>query len=172
MLRIAIDLDDTIFIWGRTHEKKFNCNLYNMTEKEITDQVKQCKYDKEFWSNLPLLERPDFEPTLYATKRINSKNYTKACLLKHSLPIKPIYQQTDMKDNKARIIKGHCDVLIDDSWFNVCQCLSVGFPALLITRDHNAHIDTRWRVNKLNYKEIEQKYAELSRAMQSKNFKY
>ena len=66
-------------------------------------------------------------------------------------------------DNKGRIIKGRCDVLIDDSWFNVQQCLAVGVPALLITRPHNAHIDTPYRVNHLKYKEIEQKYNELFR---------
>jgi hypothetical protein len=55
------------------------------------------------------------------------------------------------------------DILIDDSWFNVQQCLSVGVPALLITRPHNAHINTPYRVNHLRYEEIEQKYNELFR---------
>ena len=162
-LRIALDCDDTIFVWRESHEKKFGCKLADLKDHEITAQVATCKYDKAFWENLPLLERPDFEPWIYATKRINSKVYTRACLRKHGLPVKPIYQEYTQEDNKARIIKGRCDVLIDDSWFNVQQCLSVGIPALLITRPFNKHIDTPYRVDHLKYNEIVNKYNELFR---------
>ena len=162
-LRIAIDLDDTVFKWQSAHEEKFGCKLSTLSDDEITKQVNTLRLDKEFWSNLDLLERPDFVYEIIATKRINPKAYTRACLAKHNLPIKPIYQIYSQADNKGRIIKGRCDVLIDDSWFNVQQCLAVGVPALLITRPHNAHIDTPYRVNHLKYKEIEQKYYELFR---------
>lgn len=162
-LKIALDCDDTIFVWRESHEKKFGCRLSELSNEEITEQVALCKYDKEFWSNLPLLEAPDFIPEIYATKRINSKIYTRACLNKYKLPIRPIYQIYNQNDNKARIIKGHCDVLIDDSWFNVQQCLSSGVPALLITRYFNKDIKTPYRVDHLNYKEIEKKYYELFR---------
>lgn len=162
-LNIACDLDDCIAIWTAAHEKKFNCKLSLLSDSQITEQVNTLRLDKEFWSNLELLERPDFEPCIYATKRINPKSYTRAFLQKHNLPIKPIYQIYSQADNKGRIIKGRCDVLIDDSWFNVQQCLAVGVPALLITRPHNVHIDTPYRVNHLKYKEIEQKYNELFR---------
>ena len=127
----------------------------------ITKNVNTLKKNKKFWETLPLLEKPNFEPYIYATKRINSKSYTRNCLLRHGLPIKPIYQIYSQADNKGRIIKGKCDVLIDDSWFNVQQCLSVGVPALLITRPHNKHIKTPYRVDHLCYAEIEQKYNEL-----------
>ena len=150
-LRIALDLDDTVFGFYEAYNKKFPGQT---TERAITKNVFKLRHNKEFWENLPLLERPNFEPHIYATKRVNSKTYTKNCLLKHGLPIKPIYQIYSQADNKGRIIKGRCDVLIDDSWFNVQQCLAVGVPALLITRPHNAHIDTPYRVNHLKYKEI------------------
>lgn len=160
-LRISLDLDDTLVKWTEAHEKRFNCDISKMTSAEITAQVEKCKYDKQFWSNLELLERPDFEPCIYATKRINPKSYTRECLNKHGLPIKPIYQIYTQEDNKGRIIKGRCDVLIDDSWFNVQQCLSVGVPALLITRPHNAHIQTPYRVHSLKYDEIKATYERL-----------
>lgn len=160
-LRIALDLDDTIFNWRDCHEKKFNCKINKMTREEIHKQVLQCKNDKNFWSNLPLLETPDFIPELYATKRINSKLYTKACLNKYNLPIRPIYQIYDQFDNKARIIKGKCDVLIDDDIFNIDQCLKYGVPALLINRPFNKNIKTNYRIYNLKYSEIENKYYEL-----------
>lgn len=161
MLKIALDLDQCVFEWQTAHEQKFNCKVNTMTTAEITAQVEQCRTDRKFWSNLELLERPDFEPCIYATKRINPKSYTRECLNKHGLPIKPIYQIYTQEDNKGRIIKGRCDVLIDDSWFNVQQCLSVGVPALLITRPHNAHIKTPYRVNSLKYNEIKAVYERL-----------
>lgn len=160
-LKIGLDLDQCVFDWQKSHEQKFHCSVENMTVEDIDFQVRLCKYDKNFWSNLDLLERPDFTPTLYATKRINPKSYTKACLKKHHLPLSPIYQVYDQKDNKAFYIKDKCDVLIDDSWFNVQQCLSVGFPALLISRPSNKHIQTKYRVEDLKYETISKKYYEL-----------
>jgi FMN phosphatase YigB (HAD superfamily) len=56
--------------------------------------------------------------------------------------------------NKVSIIKGHCDVLIDDSAFNCYQALQVGFPAILITRPHNINSDYPYRINKLDLDEI------------------
>ena len=40
-LRIALDLDDTIFNWRDCHEKKFNCKINEMTREEIHKQVLQ-----------------------------------------------------------------------------------------------------------------------------------
>jgi len=135
-IRIAIDLDDTIFDWIGAFRKKYPKLDWN-NNALITKKVRDSRYDKLFWENLPLLERPNFEPTIYATKRINSKIYTRNCLLKYDLPIKPIYQIYTQLGNKASIIKGRCDVLIDDSIFNVQQALDVGLPAILIDRPHN-----------------------------------
>lgn len=171
-LNIALDCDDTLFLWRQAHEAKFHCKLDDLTSEEITAQVELCKKDKKFWSNLDLLEAPDFIPAIYATKRVNSKVYTRACLIKHHLPIRPIYQIYKQEDNKARIIKGRCDVLIDDSWFNVQQCLSSGVPALLITRPHNKNINTPYRVDHLKYSEIKAKYDQLFGSMQNKVSKH
>ena len=162
-LRVALDIDSTILDFDSAFNTYYNCDLYNMEAKDITEKVNRLRLNKKFWSNLELLERPDFEPYIYATKRVNLKSYTRANLEKVGLPIKPIYQIYSQEDNKARIIKGHCDILIDDSWFNVQQALNSGLPALLITRPHNQHINTKYRIEHLNYKEIENKYNELFR---------
>ena len=63
--------------------------------------------------------------------------------------------------NKADIIKGRCDVLIDDSYSNVIKCIDSGLPALLIDRPHNKHINTPFRIYSLRYSEIEGKYNKL-----------
>lgn len=153
MIRIALDLDDTIFDFLGAYQEVFPGER-NMISSNITKNVFKLKKDKRFWENLPLLEMPNFEPCIYATKRINSKIYTRNCLSRHGLPIKPIYQMVYQYGNKVNIIKGHCDVLIDDSAFNCYQALQVGFPAILITRPHNINSDYPYRINKLDLDEI------------------
>ena len=153
MIRIALDLDDTIFDFLGAYQEVFPGER-NMISSNITKNVFKLKKDKRFWENLPLLEMPNFEPCIYATKRINSKVYTRNCLSRHGLPIKPIYQMVYQYGNKVTIIKGHCDVLVDDSAFNCYQALQVGFPAILITRPHNINSDYPYRINKLDLDEI------------------
>ena len=153
MLRCGLDLDDTIFDFLGAYQEVFPGER-NMISSNITKNVFKLKKDKRFWENLPLLEMPNFEPCIYATKRINSKVYTRNCLSRHGLPIKPIYQMVYQYGNKVNIIKGHCDVLIDDSAFNCYQALQVGFPAILITRPHNINSDYPYRINKLDLDEI------------------
>lgn len=153
MIRIALDLDDTIFDFLGAYQEVFPGER-NMISSNITKNVFKLKKDKRFWENLPLLEMPNFEPCIYATKRINSKVYTRNCLSRHGLPIKPIYQMVYQYGNKVNIIKGHCDVLVDDSAFNCYQALQAGFPAILITRPHNINSDYPYRINKLDLDEI------------------
>lgn len=153
MIRIALDLDDTVFNFTDEYSKLFP-GEENFTSVNMTKNVFSLRKNKIFWETLPLLEMPNFEPYIYATKRINSKKYTRSCLCRHGLPIKPIFQMYHQQGNKVTIIKGHCDVLIDDSIFNCYQALEVGFPAILITRPHNAHSDYPYKINKLDIDEI------------------
>lgn len=157
MIRIALDLDDTIFDFLGAYQAMFPGER-NMIGSIITQNVISLRKDKKFWENLPLLEMPNFEPHIYATKRINSKIYTRNCLNRYGLPIKPIYQMESQMGNKVTIIKGHCDVLVDDSAFNCYQALNVGFPAILITRPHNIDSDYPYRINKLDIEEIIEVY--------------
>lgn len=90
-LRIALDIDDTILKWFEAYQKRFPGER-NLVQHIITRNVRKLQYDREFWENLELLERPNFEPHIYSTKRINQKSYTRSSLIKNGLPIKPIYQ--------------------------------------------------------------------------------
>ena len=56
------------------------------------------------------------------------------------------------------MIKGRCDVLIDDSYYNVIQAIKYGLPALLYTTPENAHIEFPFRINSLDINEIERVY--------------
>lgn len=154
-LRIALDLDDTIFDFLGAYEKIFPGK---MSESIMTKNVYKLRHNKEFWENLNILEKPNFEPHIYATKRINSKEYTKNCLLKHNMPVKPIFQMYYQHGNKANMIKGKCDVLIDDSIGNVLKAIESGLPALIIDRPHNQSSDPLFRIYSLDIDEIKFAY--------------
>lgn len=160
-LRIALDIDDTLVDWRGAHEKRFKCKLSEMSEPQITKQVVKCKDDYKFWAGLKLIEKPDFIPELYCTKRLNTKGSTRANFISLNLPLRPIYQVYSQKANKAKYIKGKCDILIDDSYSNVKACIDSGLPALLISRPHNLHINTPYRIKSLKYKDIADKYYQL-----------
>ena len=152
-LRIALDIDDTILKWFEAYQKRFPGER-NLVQHIITRNVRKLQYDREFWENLELLERPNFEPHIYATKRIIQNNYTRNSLMKNCLQIKPIYQMYYQNGNKADLIKGRCDVLIDDSYSNVAKAIKSGLPALLIDRPHNQNVECEFRIYHLDYNEI------------------
>ena len=158
MIRCALDIDDTIADFLNPY-----INMFGVWKKdcEITRNVYKLRENKYFWENLPVIDTLNFEPHIYCTKRINSKTFTKNWLKKNNFPIKPIYQMYYQQGNKADLIKGRCDVLIDDSYSNVMKCVKSGLPALLITRNHNKHINTPYRIYNLDYLEIENKYNEI-----------
>ena len=60
MIRIALDLDDTIFDFLGAYREAFPGER-NMEEPKITKNVLSLKRDKKFWENLPLLEMPNFD---------------------------------------------------------------------------------------------------------------
>ena len=152
-LRIALDIDDTILKWFEAYQRRFPGER-NLVQHIITRNVRKLQYDREFWENLELLERPNFEPHIYSTKRIVQKSYTRNSLIKNGLPIKPIYQMYYQNGNKADLIKGRCDVLIDDSYSNVAKAIKSGLPALLIDRPHNQNVECEFRIYHLDYNEI------------------
>lgn len=159
-LKIFFDLDGTILDFYSAFNSYYK-NPNWEDQIDITNKVQNLKFNKGFWENLPLLERPDFEPTAYCTKRINPKGYTRTNLKKHNLPERPIYQVYDYNANKADYIKDICDILIEDDINNVIACNNAGLPTLLIDRPHNRHYCCKYRIYSLTYNEIITKYQEI-----------
>lgn len=152
-LKVAIDIDDTLSSFYDSYRKLFPGEK-NMRNEVITKNVYSLRNNKEFWTGLEVIDRPNFEPHIYATKRINPKSYTREWLIKNNFPDKPIYQTYYQLGNKADIIKGRCDVLIDDSPSNVYKCIKSGVPALLIDRPHNQEAGPLYRIYSLDIDEV------------------
>lgn len=152
-LKVAIDIDDCLAGFYSSYQKLFPGEK-NMRNEVITKNVYSLRNNKEFWTGLEVIDRPNFEPHIYATKRINPKSYTREWLIKNNFPDKPIYQTYYQLGNKADIIKGRCDVLIDDSPSNVYKCIKSGVPALLIDRPHNQEAGPLYRIYSLDIDEV------------------
>ena len=157
-LRIACDIDQVLADFESAYNKYYNTDMSKENDYHITKNVYKLRHNKEFWTNLEVIDRPNFIPYIYATKRINLKSYTREWLLKNGFPDRPIYQTIYQYGNKADIIKGHCDVLIDDSVSNVYKCIKSGVPALLLDRPHNRHAGPEFRIYNLDIDEIAECY--------------
>lgn len=159
-LRIGLDIDDCLAGFWRTYCLRFDtANNPKMLEDDvITQNVNRILIEeKNFWLNLPLINKPDFVPELYCTKRVNSKYWTRKWLELNGLPIRPIYQMFNQYGNKARLIKGRVDVFVDDSVRNVLQMNEAGVPTLLYHTEQNADFPM-YKVFSLREEEIVDAY--------------
>jgi 5'(3')-deoxyribonucleotidase len=156
-LLIGLDLDDVLFDFFGEYLKIFG---KPKTDSEITKNVFKLRNNKVFWENLPKIRNIDFIPALYCTKRISSKTWTKNCLAKNHFPNRPLYQRYYQLGKKSTLIKGRCDVFIDDSVSNFKEINSSGTLCLLMDAPHNQHFDTPLRIKELSLKEIKTKYNE------------
>ena len=155
-LRIGLDLDDTIFLFMEYYLKKFRTpkNDYEIT-RNVTRILSK---DKSFWINQPLINRPNFIPTLYCTKRVHNKQWTKEQLEINNLPKAPIYQIYCQCVGKSSRIKGLVDVFVDDSLSNMIEMNLNGIPCLLMNNSANQNWGPIGRIYSLNKDEIELAY--------------
>ena len=155
-MRIGLDIDDCLAdFWGAycdyfdvVHKPK------NLQDNIITKNVENIlKYDRNFWLNLKVINKPNFIPELYCTKRVNCKSWTKKWLEINDFPIRPIYQMYYQHGNKANMIKGKVDIFIDDSYSNVVKCIQSGIPALMIDGKQNIN-NPMFKIYSLDIEEI------------------
>ena len=155
-MKIGLDLDDTVFSFMPYYIARFG---EPKCSKEITRNVTQIlQYDRDFWLNQPILRKPNFDVTLYCTKRVHNKEWTKKQLEIHELPKAPIYQILIQNANKADRIKNKVDVFVDDSVSNMIQMNLSGVPCLLIDAPHNQSWGAVGRIYSLDKDEIEDAY--------------
>lgn len=155
-LRIGLDIDGVISDFWGMYIKRFGIPE---KDRDITRNVMRIlSRDKNFWISLPVLNRPDFTPTLYCTKRVNPKRWTKQYLAMNGLPDSPVYQIYGNIGKKSPRIKGRVDVFIDDSVDNFIELNSNSVPCLLLDSEYNRHVNTAGRIYSLQYRHIFKQY--------------
>lgn len=155
-LKIGLDIDDTILYWFPEYLKRFG---EPKNEFEITRHVQRdLRKDRNFWLSLQPKHRPNFPVTLYCTKRVCNKDWSKRWIEDHDYPNAPVYQIFSQSQNKASLIKGKVDVFIDDSISNFKAMNLAGLPCLLMDADHNRSWGPIGRVYSLDEDEIKETY--------------
>lgn len=157
MLKIGLDLDDTVNYWYPIYLKRFGIPKNDYVITKHCERI--LSKDKEFWTTLPIKNTPDFIPTLICTKRVNPKKWTREYINNNfGWNNVPIYQMLYQGGNKATMIKGRVDVFVDDSITNFIQMNLSGVPCLLMDSENNQSWGPIGRVYSLNYEEIEDAY--------------
>lgn len=155
-LKVGLDIDDTICDFIGPYLQRFDIPRH---DSEITKNVSRILiHDKKFWMSLPVINTPNFTPTLYCTKRIHPKEWSKQYLQKNNIPLAPIYQVYCQNSPKSAKIKGRVDVFIDDSISNFIELNRSGIPCLLIDSVRNESWGPIGRVYSLDREEIEDCY--------------
>lgn len=156
-LRIGTDLDDTIFGFSEGYLKRFK-RWPNKDWAITRNVVNILAKERNFWVNLPVIRKPNFEPKLYCSSRVNKKSWTKKALEINDLPNSPLYQIPGYHIPKSKYIKGRVDVFIEDSphqWINLNLS---GIPCLLIDSPNNKDYGPILKIYSLDYDEIEEAY--------------
>jgi hypothetical protein len=155
-LRIGLDLDQVLDDFMGPYIEKFG---NPKSDYEITKNVqRKLSKDRDFWLNLPVINRIDFIPELYCSKRVNPKQWSKQWLNNNGFPDRPFYQMLYQKGNKATMIKGRVDVFIDDSIDNFIKINNSGVPCLLLNNEYNKDFCPILKVFSLNLDEIKYVY--------------
>ena len=159
-LRIGLDIDDCIAGFSIGYVERFG--KFPKVDWAITRNVNNILIkEREFWLSLPVLRKPDFEPRLYCSCRVNNKRWTKQYLKDRGFPNKPLYQIPGYHLSKEQILRGKVDVFIDDSIRIYEDLNKKGIPCLLIDAPQNQGYETPYRIYSLCYDEIEEMYNKL-----------
>jgi hypothetical protein len=159
-LKIGLDIDDTILNFWGAYLKVFG---KPKNDYEITYNVQnRLRKDKDFWLNLEVINIPNFTPSLFCTKRVSPKSWTRESLIKAEIIRQsdniPIYQMYYQFGQKSSMIKGRVDVFVDDSLRNFIEMNLNGVPCLLINSSGNLDWGPIGRIYSLDYEEIEDTY--------------
>ena len=157
-LRVGFDLDDTIFGFSEGYLKRFK--KFPKYDWAITRNVTNILiHERDFWVNLPVIRRPNFEPKLYCSSRVNKKAWSKKALEINGLPNSPLYQVPGYHIPKSKYIKGRVDVFIEDSVHQWKNLNLAGIPCLLIDNERNQEYGPLLKIYSLTYNEIEDAYS-------------
>lgn len=152
---VALDLDDTVFDFSGSYERKFNTKLssYWSGDYNMSDNLKKLQEDKDFWVNMPVKNTPTFEVDYYVTARSIPIEWTQEAIQKHDLPKAKIYT-LPWDVSKIDTLKSlNVNIMIDDKIETFKECLNSGIFCYLMDAPHNKHYNVgHHRIHDLNLK--------------------
>ena len=138
---VGCDLDDVIFDFTGSYEKRFNTKLSNYWNGDYNmgKNLEQLKDEKEFWVNMPVKNRPSFEVDYYITARSIPVEWTKEAIQKNNLPKAPVYSLPWNVSKIDTLKELGVDIMIDDKYSTFKECLNSGIFCYLMDAPHNKH---------------------------------
>lgn len=152
---VGCDLDDVIFDFTGSYEKRFNTKLSNYWNGDynMSKNLEQLKDEKEFWVNMPVKNRPSFEVDYYITARSIPVEWTKEAIQKNNLPKAPVYSLPWNMSKIDTLKELGVDIMIDDKYSTFKECKENGIFCYLMNSDTNQHYNVgHHRIYDLNLK--------------------
>lgn len=155
--RIALDLDGVVFDFEKAYENKFGVkmNPYWSATYQMSDHLKELEGDKDFWVNLPLLHKPEFEISAYITSRNIPKEWIEESIQKNGLPCAPVHT-VPWNESKLPLLKGlEITKFVDDKYENFKEANNAGVVTYLMDAESNRYYDVgARRIYDLKYSSI------------------
>ena len=156
-LRISTDIDGVLADFEFGYLKRFK--KWPNYDWAITRNVSNILIkERDFWINLPVLNKLEFQPRMYCSARVNNPKWTKKFLEINGFPKAPLFQVPGYNLSKSKVLKGRCDVHIEDSVKNFFDLNKKGIPCLLYDNDINRYLGPTLRIYSLNEEEITDTY--------------
>lgn len=152
---VGCDLDDVIFDFTGSYEKRFNTKLSNYWNGDynMSKNLEQLKGEKEFWVNMPVKNRPSFEVDYYITARSIPVEWTKEAIQKNNLPKAPVYSLPWNVSKIDTLKELGVDIMIEDKYSTFKECKENGIFCYLMNSDTNQHYNVgHHRIYDLNLK--------------------
>ena len=152
---VGCDLDDVIFDFTGSYEKRFNTKLSNYWNGDynMSKNLEQLKDEKEFWVNMPVKNRPSFEVDYYITARSIPVEWTKEAIQKNNLPKAPVYSLPWNVSKIDTLKELGVDIMIDDKYSTFKECKENGIFCYLMNSETNQHYNVgHHRIYDLNLK--------------------
>ena len=152
---VGCDLDDVIFDFTGSYEKRFNTKLsdYWNGDYDMGTNLEQLKNEKDFWINMPVKNRPSFEVDYYITARSIPVEWTEEAIQRNNLPKAPIYSLPWNVSKIDTLKKLRVDIMIDDKYATFKECKENGIFCYLMDAASNQHYNVgHHRIHNLDLK--------------------
>jgi hypothetical protein len=138
---VGCDLDDVIFDFVGSYEKRFNTKLsdYWNGDYNMSDNLKTLQNEKDFWVNMPVKNQPSFEVDYYITARSIPVEWTEEAIQKNNLPKAPVYTLPWNTSKIETLKKLGISIMIDDKVATFKECKENGIFCYLMDTAANKH---------------------------------
>jgi len=143
---VCCDLDDCIFDFTGAYNARFGKGAdYWNRDYEVDKNLEQLKSDKDFWVNMPVKNRPNFEVDYYVTARDIPVEWTMEAIAKNNLPASKVHTMP-WNASKIETLKSlNCDIMIDDKYSTYKECQNNGIFCYLMDSPSNAYYNVGHR---------------------------